>query len=135
MHDLPLSPEDRAALLRLVREQPARDRLLAELVFGHGVDLGDALSVRADNIAWAPDHVKLVTQAGRSFSRTITVERETVADILCERRTGPLFATASGVPIRADYASRLLARIAEAAGVPARFSARRMRSKRAVAAR
>jgi hypothetical protein len=39
------------------------------------------------------------------------------------------------VPIRADYASRLLARVADAAGVPTRFSARRVRSKRAVAAR
>ncbi|MEA2246550.1 MAG: hypothetical protein QOH46_1079 [Solirubrobacteraceae bacterium] len=135
MHDLPLSSEDRVTLLRLVREQPARDRLLAELVFGHGLDLGDALSIKADQIAWAPDHVKLVTQAGRAYSRTVTVEREAVGEILGERREGPLFATASGVPIRADYASRLLARVADAAGVPTRFSARRVRSKRAVAAR
>ncbi|MEA2179828.1 MAG: hypothetical protein QOG77_3125 [Solirubrobacteraceae bacterium] len=135
MHDLPLSQEDRVTLLRLAREQPARDRLLAELVFGHGLDLGDALSIQADRIAWAPDNVKLVTQAGRSYSRTVTVERETVDAILGERREGPLFATASGVPIRADYASRVLTRIGDAGGVPARFSARRMRSKRAVAGR
>jgi site-specific recombinase XerC len=132
MHDLPLSAEDRATLLHLVREQPARDRLLAELVFGHELSLGDVLSIRADRIAWAPDHVKLVTHPGKSHSRTVTVDRETVVDVLGERRQGPLFATASGVPIRADYASRLLARVGEAAGVPARFSARRLRSKRAV---
>jgi integrase len=135
MHDLPLSPEDRVTLLHLVREQPARDRLLAELVFGHGLDLGVALSIRADHIAWAPDHVKLVTQPGRAYSRTVTVEREPVDATLGERRQGPLFATASGVPIRADYASRLLGRVADAAGVTARISARRLRSKRAVAGR
>ena len=38
MHDLPLSPEDRGKLLQAVLSQPPRDRLLAEIVFGHGLD-------------------------------------------------------------------------------------------------
>ena len=64
MHDLPLSPEDRGTLLRIVREQPPRDRLLAELVFGHGLGVPEALSVRAEDIAWGEDRVKLAAQAG-----------------------------------------------------------------------
>ena len=136
MHDLPLSPEDRGTLLRIVREQPPRDRLLAELVFGHGLDVPEALSVRAEDIAWGEDRVKLAAQAGRGVRRTVTVERETVDSVLGDRRHGALFATHSGVPIRADYAARLLARVAEAAGVPSGLSVKRMRgAKRAVASR
>jgi integrase len=135
MHDLPLSPEDRSTLLQVVRGQPPRDRLLAELVFGHGLDLAEALSVRAEEIAWGEERVKLAAQAGRGVRRTVTVERDGVVAILGERRTGPLFATASGVPIRADYAARLLVRVAEAAGVPSGLSVRRLRAKRAVASR
>ena len=134
MHDLPLSPEDRGTLLRVVREQPPRDRLLAELVFGHGLVLAEALSVRAEEIAWGEARVKLAAQAGRA-RRTVTVEREPVDGVLGDRRHGPLFATASGVPIRADYAARLLHRVAEAAGVPSGITAKRMRRrKRAIAA-
>ena len=127
MHDLPLSPEDRAALLHAVRELPARDRLLAELVHGHGLSLTEALSVRADDMAWGGDHVKLATHAPRAPRRAVTVDRDTVEAILGTRRQGPLFATASGVPIRTDYAARLLARIAAQAGVPAGISVRRGR--------
>jgi site-specific recombinase XerC len=127
MHDLPLSPEDRAALLHAVRELPARDRLLAELVHDHGLSLTEALSVRADDMAWGGDHVKLATHAPRAPRRAVTVDRDTVEAILGTRRQGPLFATASGVPIRTDYAARLLARIAAQAGVPAGISVRRGR--------
>src|SRR3954451_14822215 len=133
MHDLPLAPEDRSTLLRVVRIQPPRDRLLAELVFGHGVGLTDALSVKAEEIAWGEDRVKLCAHTGRSTRRTVTVEREVVEGILGERRHGPVFATHSGVPIRPDYAARLLARVAEAAG--ARSGRRVKRAKRAVASR
>jgi site-specific recombinase XerC len=135
MHDLPLSPEDRGTLLQVVTGQPPRDRLLAELVFGHGVGLADALSMRAEQIAWGEERVKLAVQAGRGARRTVTVERESIDAVLGERRHGPLFATASGVPIRADYAARLLRRVAEAAGVPSGPSVRRLRTKRAVANR
>jgi len=134
MHDLPLSPEDRGTLLRVVRTQPPRDRLLAELVFGHGLALADALTVKAEEIAWGEARVKLCAHTGRSARRTVTVEREDVERVLHERRHGPLFATHSGVPIRADYAARLLARVAEAANVPSGLSVKRMRgAKRAVA--
>src|SRR3982751_4954578 len=118
MHDLPLSPEDRSTLLRVVRSQPPRDRLLAELVFGHGLGLTDALTVKAEEIAWGEARVKRGAHTGRSARRTVTVERDAVEGVLGERRHGPLFATHSGVPIRADYAARLLARVADAAGVP-----------------
>jgi site-specific recombinase XerC len=130
MHDLPLSPEDRATLLQVVRTQPPRDRLLAELVFGNAVGLTDALTIRAEEIAWGDDRVKLCAHTGRNVRRTVTVERETVEAILGSRRHGPLFATASGVPIRADYAARLLGRVAEAAGVPSGLSVKRVRSRR-----
>ena len=130
MHDLPLSPEDRGTLLQAVCTQPPRDRLLAEMVFGHGLGLDDALSVRAEEIAWGDDRVKLAAHTGRNVRRTVTVDRETVEAILGSRRHGPLFATASGVPIRADYAARLLGRVAEAAGVPSGLSVKRMRTKR-----
>ena len=129
MHDLPLSPEDRGTLLRVVREQPPRDRLLAELVFGHGLGVPEALSVRAEDIAWGEDRVKLAAQAGRGVRRTVTVEREAVDSVLGDRRHGALFATQSGVPIRADYAARLLHRVAEAAGVPSGITVRRMRRR------
>jgi integrase len=133
MHDLPLSPEDRGTLLRVVREQPPRDRLLAELVFGHGLSLAEALTVRAEDIAWGEARVKLAA-SGRGVRRTVTVERDAVEGVLGDRRHGPVFATASGVPIRADYAARLLARVADAAGVPSGFTAKRMRRrKRALA--
>jgi len=135
MHDLPLSPQDRGTLLQVVRSQPPRDRLLAELVYGHGLDLADALSVRAEEIAWGEDRVKLAAHAPRGVRRTVTVERETVEDILGSRRQGALFATASGVPIRADYAARLLVRIGEAAGVPTGLSVRRARTRRMAGAR
>jgi len=135
MHDLPLSPEDRGKLLQVVRTQPPRDRLLAEIVFGHGLDLADALTVKAEEIAWGDERVKLCAHSGRSTRRTITVEREPVEAILGERRHGPLFATASGVPIRADYAVRLLGRVADAAGVPNGISVRRVRSRRVAGAR
>ena len=129
MHDLPLSGEDRATLLTAVRALPARDRLLVEMVHGHGLGLTDALSVRAEAMAWGGNHVKLTTQAPRAPKRTVTVDRDTVDAILGARRHGPLFATASGVPIRADYAARLLQRIAADAGVPAGIVAvRRARS-------
>jgi site-specific recombinase XerC len=128
MHDLPLSEEDRATLLTAVRALPARDRLLAEMVYGHGLNLADALSVRADEMAWGGDHVKLATHPPRAPRRTVTVDREPVETILGTRRHGPLFATASGVPIRADYAARLLERIAAEAGVPAGIAVRRTRS-------
>ena len=127
MHDLPLSPEDRGTLLRVVRTQPPRDRLLAEIVFGHGVALTDALTVKAEEIAWGEDRVKLCVHTGRSTRRTVTVEREAVESILGERRHGALFATHSGVPIRSDYAARLLARVAEAAGVPSGLRVKRTR--------
>jgi site-specific recombinase XerC len=134
MHDLPLSPEDRGTLLRVVREQPPRDRLLAELVFGHGLALPEALSVRAEEIAWGEARVKLAAQAGRGPRRTVTVERDAIDGVLAERRHGPVFATASGVPIRADYAARLLHRVADAAGVPSGITAKRVRRrKRALA--
>jgi integrase len=134
MHDLPLSPEDRGTLLRVIREQPPRDRLLAELVFGHGLGLPEALTVRAEDIAWGEARVKLAAQSGRGVRRTVTVERDAVEGVLGARRHGPVFATASGVPIRADYAARLLARVAEAAGVPSGFTVKRMRRrKRALA--
>jgi site-specific recombinase XerC len=128
MHDLPLSGEDRATLLTAVRALPARDRLLAELVYGHGLSLTDALSVRAEEMAWGGDHVKLATHAPRAPRRTVTVDRDTVETILRARRRGPLFATASGVPIRTDYAARVLERIAAEAGVPAGIAVRRTRS-------
>jgi integrase len=130
MHDLPLSPEDRGTLLQVVRTQPPRDRLLAEIVFGHGLDLADALTVRAEEIAWGDERAKLTAHTGRNVRRTVTVERETVEAILGPRRHGPLFATASGVPIRPDYAARLLGRVAEAAGVPSGLSVKRLRTKR-----
>src|SRR3954452_11423 len=130
MHDLPLSPEDRGTLLRVVREQPPRDRLLAELVFGHGLGLTEALTVRAEDIAWGEERVKLAAQSGRGIRRTVTVERDAVEGVLGDRRHGPLFATASGVPIRADYAARLLVRVAAAAGGPGGFTAKRMRRRR-----
>ena len=136
MHDLPLSPEDRGTLLRVVREQPPRDRLLAELVFGHGLGLAEALTVRAEDIAWGEERVKLIARSGRGVRRTVTVERDTVEGVIGDRRHGPVFATASGVPVRADYAARLLARVAEAAGVPSGFSVKRVRGrKRTLAAR
>jgi integrase len=136
MHDLPLSPEDRGTLLRVVRSQPPRDRLLAELVFGHGLAPADALGVKAEEIAWGEDHVKLCVHAGRSTRRTVTVDRDVVDGVLGERRHGPLFATHSGVPIRADYAARLLGRVAEEAGVPSGLSVKRMRgAKRVLAVR
>jgi integrase len=128
MHDLPLSGEDRATLLTAVRTLPARDRLLVEMVYGHGLGLADALSVRAEHMAWGGDHVKLATQAPRAPRRTVTVDRDAVEATLGPRRHGPLFATASGVPIRADYAVRLLQRIAADAGVPAGIDVRRTRS-------
>jgi integrase len=128
MHDLPLSGEDRATLLTAVRALPARDRLLAEMVYGHGLSLADTLSVRADEMAWGGDHVKVATRAPRAPRRTVTVDRETVEAILGARRHGPLFATASGVPIRPDYAVRVLERIAAEAGVPAGIAVRRARS-------
>jgi len=128
MHDLPLSGEDRATLLTAVRALPARDRLLVEMVYGHGLGLADALSVRAEDMAWGGNHVKLMTRAPRTPRRTVTVDRETVEAILGSRRHGPLFATASGVPIRTDYAARVLGRIAAEAGVPAGIAARRTRS-------
>jgi hypothetical protein len=59
----------------------------------------------------------------------VTVQRDPVQEILGERRHGPLFATASGVPIRADYASRLLGRVAETAGVPTNVTVRRTRAR------
>jgi site-specific recombinase XerC len=136
MHDLPLSPEDRGTLLRVVRSQPPRDRLLAELVFGHGLALADALSVKAEEIAWGEDRVKLCAHTGRSTRRTVTAERDVVEAVLGERRHGPLFATHSGVPIRADYAARLLGRVAAEAGVPSGVSVKRVRgAKRALASR
>jgi hypothetical protein len=127
MHDLPLSPQDRARLLGAVRALPARDRLLAELAYGHDLGLTDALSIRADDMAWGGDHVKLLTCAPRAPRRAVTVDRDTVEAILGSRRHGPLFATASGVPIRSDYAARVLSRIAAHAGVPAGIMARRAR--------
>ena len=135
MHDLPLSPEDRGTLLEVVRTQPPRDRLLAEMVFGHGLDLSEALSARADEIAWGDERVKLAAHGSRGVRRTVTVERETVEAILGRRRHGPLFATASGVPIRPDYAARLLGRVAEAAGVPSGLTVKRLRSRRVAGAR
>jgi site-specific recombinase XerD len=136
MHDLPLSPDDRGTLLSVVRTQPPRDRLLAEMVFGHGLAVADALTVKAEEIAWGQDRVKLCAHTGRSTRRTVTVDREPVEIVLGERRHGPLFATQSGVPIRADYAARLLARVAEAAGVPSGLSVKRVRgAKRVVASR
>jgi hypothetical protein len=136
MHDLPLSPEDRGTLLRVVRTQPPRDRLLAEMVFGHGLELADALTVKAEEIAWGDERVKLCAHTGRSTRRTVTVDREPVETVLGERRHGPLFATHSGVPIRADYAARLLARVAEEAGVPSGLRVKRARgAKRVVASR
>jgi integrase len=135
MHELPLSSEDRATLLRVVRTQPPRERLLAELVFGHGLSLTDALSVRADDIAWGDERVKLIARSGRNIRRTVTVERELVDGVLEGRRHGPVFATASAVPIRADYAARVLSRVAEEAGVPSGVSVRRLRAKRAAASR
>ena len=127
MHDLPLSPDDRGKLLTAVRALPARDRLLAELAYGHGLSLADALSIRADDMAWGGDHVKLSTRAPRAPRRAVTVERETVEAILGTRRHGALFATASGVPIRSDYAARVLSRIAADAGVPGGILSRRAR--------
>jgi site-specific recombinase XerC len=135
MHDMPLSAEDRGTLLKAVVALPPRDRLLAELVFGHGLALGDALSILAEESAWAPGQVKLVAHGPRNARRTVTVDRDAVEAILGERRHGPLFATASGVPIRADYASRLLDRLAEAAGVPTRLTVRRARPRLSVAGR
>jgi len=135
MHDLPLSPEDRGTLLQVVRTQPPRDRLLAEMVFGHGLDLSEALSARADEIAWGDERVKLAAHGSRGVRRTVTVERETVEAILGQRRHGPVFATASGVPIRPDYAARLLGRVAEAAGVPSGLTVKRLRSRRVAGAR
>jgi integrase len=136
MHDLPLSHDDRGTLLSVVRTQPPRDRLLAEMVFGHGLAVADALTVKAEEIAWGEDRVKLCAHTGRSTRRTVTVDREPVEIVLGERRHGPLFATHSGVPIRPDYAARLLARVAEAAGVPSGLSVKRVRgAKRVVASR
>ena len=135
MHDLPLSPEDRGTLLEVVLSQPPRDRLLAEMVFGHGLDLAEALSVRADEIAWGDDRVKLAAHGSRGIRRTVTVERDTVEAILGQRRHGPVFATASGVPIRPDYAARLLGRVAEAAGVPSGLTVKRLRPRRVAGAR
>jgi integrase len=132
MHDFPLSAEDRAGVLEVARTQPLRDRLLAELVLGHGLSLGDALSLRADDIAWGGDHVRLAVRASRGLRQTVTIERALVEGVLEARRNGPLFATASGVPIRADYATRVLLRIAETAGVPKKLSARRLRARRTV---
>jgi integrase len=135
MHDLPLSHADRSRLLSVIIEQPPRDRMLAELVYGHGLGLADALSVRAEEIAWGDDRVKLAAHGPKGVRRTVTVDRATVEDILGTRRHGPLFATASGVPIRADYAARLLVRVAEMAGVPTGVSVRRARPRRLAGAR
>ena len=89
------SPEDRSTLLRVVLTQPPGDRLLAELVFGHGIGLTVALTVKAEEIAWGEDRVKLCAHTGRSTRRTVTVDREVVEGVLGDRRHGPLFATHS----------------------------------------
>src|SRR4051794_19574475 len=133
MHDLPLSPDDRGTLLRVVRDQPPRDRLLAELVFGHGLALADALTVKAEEIAWGEDRVKLHAHPGRRTRRTVTVDREAVDVVLGRRRRRALFATPSGARIRADSAARVLARVAEAAGVPSGLSVKRVRGAKRVA--
>jgi hypothetical protein len=92
--------------------------------------------VKAEEAAWGEDRVKLCAHTGRSTRRTVTVERDVVEAVLGERRHGPLFATHSGVPIRADYAARLLGRVAEEAGVPSGVSVKRVRgAKRALASR
>jgi hypothetical protein len=91
--------------------------------------------VKAEDIAWGDERVKLAVHGGRGGRRTVTVERETVEGILGSRRHGPVFATASGVPIRPDYAARLLGRVAEAAGVPSGVSVKRVRSRRLAGAR
>jgi hypothetical protein len=66
----------------------------------------------------------------------VTVDRDVVEGVLGERRHGPVFATHSGVPIRPDYAARLIARVAEAAGVPSGLQVKRVRgAKRAVVSR
>jgi hypothetical protein len=134
MHELPLSSEDRTTLMRIVRTQPPRERLLAELVFGQGLSLADALSARAEDVAWGSDRAKLVTRSGRNLRRTVTVDRALLDGVLEGRRQGPVFATASAVPIRADYAARVLARVAEAAGVPSGVTVKRLRGRKRAAA-
>jgi integrase len=135
VHDLPLSPEDRRRVLRAAQSQPPRERLLAGLVFGHGLALADALAIKVEDIAWGDDHARLAVQADTGDRRTVTIEREELDAVLGDRRQGALLATASGIPIRPDYAARALLRVGEAAGVPSKLSARRLRFKRSAVAR
>jgi integrase len=135
VHDLPLSEEDRRRVLSAAQNQAPRERLLAGLVYGHGLALADALAIRVDDVAWGEANARLTVQAETGDRRTITVEREELDAVVGDRRTGALLATASGTPIRRDYAARALLRVGEAAGVPSRLSARRLRLKRSAAVR
>jgi integrase len=135
VHDLPLTADDRLRVMRATRDQPPREQLLAELVIGHGVRLEHALAARAEDIAWGAEQVRVTIPCDRGARRTLTVERDRVEAVLGARREGPVFATASGVPIRADYAQRVLWRLTDAAGVPRAIAARRLRSRRAAAVR
>jgi integrase len=135
VHDLPLSPEDRRRVLSAAQSQPPRERLLVDLVHGHGLALADALAIRVEDVAWGEARARLAVQADTGDRRTVTVEREELDAVLGDRRAGALLATASGIPIRRDYAARVLLRVGEAAGVPSRLSARRLRFKRSAAAR
>jgi integrase len=130
VYDLPLSSEDRLKVLRAVLDQPPREQLLAELVIGNGLTVAQALSVRAKDIEWDDTQARISADGERGARRTVTLDRRRVDAVLGERREGPLFATASGVPIRADYAERVLHKLTEAAGVPGRVSARRLRFRR-----
>jgi len=119
-----LTPDEREQLLAELRgaRTPAgrRDRVLFELLLGAGLRLGSALGLDVEDVHLAGRELRVRTLKGRS-PVTAGLPEDLVgplADLIGQRRTGPVFVGPDGRRIGPRRAQLRFAGLRERAGLP-----------------
>jgi len=119
-----LTPNERERLLGELRgaRTPAgrRDRVLFELLLGAGLRLGSALGLDVEDVHLAGRELRVRTLKGRSPVTAGLPEDlvEPLADLIGQRRSGPVFVGPDGRRIGPRRAQLRFVRLRERAGLP-----------------
>lgn len=120
------------ALLAAARAHSPRSAALVALLLLNGLRISEALGARIDDLSSDRGHrvLRIRRKGGRRAKTPLTPDVSHALDeLIGERTTGPVFATASGKALDRTAAWRLLRRLAAAAGIdsPERISPHSMR--------
>lgn len=119
----------RAALAVGEGHEAERDRVLFELLLATGVRLSSALALDVPDLDLEEGvvHLRTVKRGGEQVAFVPGQARELLGKFVGERKSGPLFCSASGRRISARHAQRRFRAWRERAGLPATVTCHGMR--------